>query len=197
MSCAFHNTTMRIVPLKNSGDIIERSTIGSIKAFVDESERESARSVCGGIWLPWFFSSPTRARLRSHSNLMFISIWQRVLVWRQLPPGDEKEPWMLRDWLRVAAEQRSYRFHPARGLKRLYPRRHRPHISSLNVILIMMKLELTWFHDALWNSLQIRLCLVSHLFFMKPFNDSVAILRNTITSTVLNEWHLWQILFAP
>lgn len=48
---------MCIVQLKNSGDIIERSTIGSIKAFVDESERESARSVCGGIWLPWFFSS--------------------------------------------------------------------------------------------------------------------------------------------
>lgn len=45
-----------------------------------------------------------------------------------------------------------------------------------------------WFRDALWNSLQIWLCLVSHLFFLKPFNDSVAILWNTITSTVLNEW---------
>lgn len=43
---------MRIVLLKNSDDIIASSTIGSIKAFVDESERESARAVVWGNLAP-------------------------------------------------------------------------------------------------------------------------------------------------
>lgn len=142
MSCAFHNTTKRIVPLKNSGDIIERSTIGSIKAFVDESERESALVLCVGE-----FGSRGFSPLRPEPDCDRIQIWCSFQFDSECRFGDscclamKKSLECFVTDCGVAAEQRSYRFHPARGLKRLDPRRHRPHISGLNVILIMMKLK--------------------------------------------------------
>lgn len=135
-----HNMTLCIVQHKNSHDIIEFSTIGSKKNLCGEiNVKVLFLYSFFFVWkLPPLTSPPpSMARLHSDSNLMFISVWQLMLVWRQLLPAMKSQN-AVTD-CRHAGRSSSFTqyFHPTCGEKSvsnafltLYPCYHRPRLSS-------------------------------------------------------------------
>lgn len=139
-----HYMTLCIVQHKKSHDIIEFSTIGSKKKLCGEISVKVLFFFFFWKLPPLTSPSPTTARLHSDSNLMFISIWQLMLVWRQLLPAMKSQN-AVTD-CRHAGRSSSFTgyFHPTCGEKSvsnafltLYPCYHHPHLSSFIMVLIL------------------------------------------------------------